>query len=126
MSRPLACLAVLALAGCAALTDHGPTTLPQVKVPVLVPCNPPEVATPTWPLDSLPADATMFEWVQRLYSEWELRKGYESQLETAVNSCRSGAPALATPQPATLGAPAAPPASPGVLDRLKGLFGAKP
>jgi len=75
------------LGGCAAV---GTTT--TIEVPIPVPCEPPEVAAPALPIDSLSPEADIFEHVRALWATVERMEGYESELRTAVDACRRGTP----------------------------------
>lgn len=75
------------LAGCAAI----PGPVQEVKVPVPVYCDPPEVARPLFAVDSLPIGASVWDQMKALRAERKQREGYEAELEAAVSSCASSA-----------------------------------
>lgn len=78
---------LLPLAGCAAsgAVASRPVT---IEVPIAVPCRPAPVAAPTWPMDALPQQADIFETVQTLLAECELRRAYEIKLLSSLDLCR--------------------------------------
>lgn len=67
------------LAGCAT-----PQTR-VVKLPIPVPCITETIKEPDYP--TVEADAGLFERVQVLLAERELRQGYEAQLKAALAAC---------------------------------------
>lgn len=86
--RPVILFALAAiLAGCAA----APGPVQEVKVPVPVYCNPPEVSRPLFAVDSLPIGSSIWDQMKALRAERKQREGYEAQLEAAINSCASSA-----------------------------------
>lgn len=70
----------LALAGCAG------QKLVRVEIPVPVPCVTADIPEPVYP--TVEADTGLFERVQALLAERELRKGYEEQLKATVAGCK--------------------------------------
>lgn len=78
---------LLLLAACAseALLLQPPI---EVRVPVSVPCKAPLVPLPSWPLDTLAADAGIYDQVKTLIAEIEARVAYEIKLEAAVRACQ--------------------------------------
>jgi hypothetical protein len=56
-----------------------------VKIPVPVPCITGTIQEPVYP--TVEADTGLFERVQALLAERELRMGYEAQLKAAVAAC---------------------------------------
>lgn len=81
----LTVMALIVLAGCA---TEPVERLVEVKIPYAVPCNAPEVTMPEWPLDVLPADATLWEKVTSALAEIDLRIAYERELNAALDACR--------------------------------------
>jgi hypothetical protein len=77
---------LLLLAACATETQLAPPI--EVKVPVSVPCRAPNVPKPVWPMDSLPAGASIYDQAKSLIAEIEARIAYEIQLESAVKACQ--------------------------------------
>jgi len=85
MTRAL--MLCLLLAGCAA----APTVIEEpmeVKVPVAVPCQMPEIPEPEWPLAKVPEMASDFEWYRAALAELALRVGYEVRLRAVAAACR--------------------------------------
>jgi len=78
---------VVALAGCAGQVEPEPRTV-RVEVPVAVPCRAPAVDVPTWATASLQKGDSLQTKVRALLAELEQRKGYEVQLNAAVQACR--------------------------------------
>ncbi|WP_020201854.1 hypothetical protein [Cupriavidus sp. WS] len=77
----------LLLAGCAA----APAVIEkpvEVKVPIAVPCQAPEIPEPDWPLAQVPETASDFEWYRAALAELALRVGYEVRLRAAAAACR--------------------------------------
>jgi len=58
----------LLLAGCASAPQVIENPV-EVKVPVPVPCNVPEIAVPAWPLAAVPASASDFEFYKAALAE---------------------------------------------------------
>lgn len=65
-----------------------------VNVPVPVPCNIQAPEKPYMPYtdvdkDKLPPDEAkdIYAWIKKMLAEIELRKGYEGELETAIQAC---------------------------------------
>jgi len=78
-------MAVL-LGGCA--TTPEPRTITQVvKVPV--PCEPQRPAAPSWAVDALGLDARIDEQMRALRADRQRARGYISELEAALNSCKN-------------------------------------
>jgi hypothetical protein len=69
------------LGGCGLVPKPAPQT-------VLVPCEAPKVDRPSFPFDTLPAEADIFTKVKTLLADRETRKGYEGKLEAATEACR--------------------------------------
>lgn len=84
----LVCLALgcLSLDGCAS-TPRAPDVV-EVKVPVYRSCDAPVPARPAFAVDALPIGADIDVQMQALRAERQQRKGYEIELETAVQACR--------------------------------------
>lgn len=83
----LAVLSVLFIFGCASAPEirYVPK---EVKVPVMVPCEPKMPETPKWATkDVTPAD-TIFDKVKALAAELRQREGYEVLLLAAIAGCR--------------------------------------
>lgn len=70
----------LAIAGCAGKPPV------RVEIPVPVPCITADIPEPVYP--TVDPDTGLFERVQALLAERELRKGYEEQLKAAVAGCK--------------------------------------
>ena len=75
-----AALVSVLLTGCATEKPFGPVI---VKVPVPVPCHPPEIIEPVY----FSGNGDIYEKVRALLAELELRKGYEIELRAAVEAC---------------------------------------
>lgn len=75
----------LALAGCASQPEVR-TITQQVLVPV--PCDPQRPARPTWAVDSLPLNAEIDVMFRALRADRQRAKGYISELEASLNSCK--------------------------------------
>lgn len=77
-------LVTLFVTGCACTPKEVYVT---VKVPVPVPCKPTKVEEPAFPLQ----EATTLEEfgikLKKALAEIEIRKGYETKLKAAVESC---------------------------------------
>ncbi|MGO4809180.1 hypothetical protein AB4156_06175 [Cupriavidus sp. 2MCAB6] len=82
-----AVLAVLLLAGCAAAPQMIEKPV-EVRVPVAVPCETPEIPEPDWPLAKVPETAGDFEFFRAALAELALRGGYEVRLKAAVAACQ--------------------------------------
>ena len=80
-------MACLLLSGCASAPQVIEKPV-EVKVPVPVPCNAPEIAVPAWPLASVPASASDFDFFKAALAEIELRTGYEARLLAALGACQ--------------------------------------
>lgn len=77
-------LATLILSGCAAV----PPEVREIKVPVPVPCMISAPSKPSMPIDAISKyENNVFTIVKNLLAEIELRKGYETVLESAIASC---------------------------------------
>lgn len=85
MNRFAALVAALTLAGCA--TAPPIVTTQRVEVPVPVPCQVQPIKPPMWALDTLPANASMYERVRAMAAEITQRQAYELRLEAAAKSC---------------------------------------
>jgi hypothetical protein len=82
----LAALTALTLtAGCASL---GQDTV-RVEVPVAVPCNPPLVEEPTYPVDALATGASAYEYARAMWATIEMYEAYVLQLRAASELCRN-------------------------------------
>lgn len=77
--RALAMVAAIALASCAT------KPVEPVKIMVPVPCITQRPAPPVLP--RIVADDTLFQRVQKLLAERELRIAYEGELEAALAAC---------------------------------------
>jgi hypothetical protein len=74
---------LLLLAGCDTVVSE-----PQkVEVPVEVPCKPPVILHPTFPLKTIPVRANVFDKTKAALIEIDLREAYEHDLEAAIKSC---------------------------------------
>ena len=60
-----------------------------VEVPVATPCRAPDIAAPASPLATTKADASLFDKVKAALIEIDLRRAYETQLQAALDACRS-------------------------------------
>ena len=76
----------IVLAGCATTPPEVRTVTQTVKVPV--PCDPPAPKKPAWAVDSLPLNAEIDAQMRALRADRQRSKGYESELEAALSSCR--------------------------------------
>ncbi|MHA6904915.1 hypothetical protein ACKZDW_07785 [Ralstonia syzygii subsp. celebesensis] len=74
------------LAGCA--TAPRPAQPVEVSVPVAVPCKAPVPERPAFAVDALPIGSGIWEQMKALRAERFQRKGYEAELEAAVNACQ--------------------------------------
>lgn len=74
------------LAGCAAKTH---VEIQRVAVSVPVECKEPVPARPVMPTESLDGSATLDQFAQAAMAEIERRDGYEVELRTALENCRS-------------------------------------
>lgn len=79
-------LCILLLAGCA--TTPPPAQPVEVRVPVAVPCKAPMPVRPAFAVDALPVDSGVWDQMAALRAERYQRKGYEAELEAAVQSCQ--------------------------------------
>jgi hypothetical protein len=77
----------LLLAGCAAAPQVVEKPV-EVKVPVSVPCNAPEIPEPDWPLAQVTDSVSDFEFYRAALAELAMRAGYEVRLKAAVAACR--------------------------------------
>ena len=59
----------------------------DVQMPVAVPCTVPAPTQPVWPLRSVPSQASLYDKTKTALAELELRKAYETELESAIKSC---------------------------------------
>ena len=80
-------MACLLLSGCASAPQVIEKPV-EVKVPVPVPCKAPDVPVPAWPLASVPASASDFDFFKAALAEIELLKGYEARLLAALGACQ--------------------------------------
>lgn len=78
---------LVALAGCAGQVAPESRTV-RVEVPVEVPCRAPAVDVPAWATASIQKGDSLQTKVRALLAELEQRKGYEVQLNAALESCR--------------------------------------
>ncbi len=74
------------LAGCAGAPR---VETVEVRVPVPVECREPVPARPAMPTEALRPGATMDDFARAAMAEIERREGYEGQLLTALETCRS-------------------------------------
>jgi hypothetical protein len=84
MTRILSGVAGLLAVGLA-LTSCAPKHVDPVKVMVPVPCVTTKPVRPSYP--TVRADAGLFERVQQLLAERELRRAYEGELEATLSAC---------------------------------------
>ena len=82
----LAVILSFCLFGCA--TTATPVQPVEVRVPVAVPCNAPVPVRPAFAVDALPVGSGVWDQMAALRAERYQRKGYESELEAAVQSCQ--------------------------------------
>lgn len=83
----LAVILSFCLAGCA--TTAAPPVQPvEVSVPVAVPCKAPVPVRPAFAVDALPIGSGVWDQMAALRAERFQRKGYEAELEAAVQSCQ--------------------------------------
>lgn len=73
------------LAGCVTLPAPVVTT---VEIPVSEKCDAPVPSRPAFAVDALPLGADIFDQSKALRAERQQRKGYEIELEAAVQACR--------------------------------------
>lgn len=59
-----------------------------VEIPVAEPCRTQRPETPLSPLAHMHAPASLFEKTKAALTEIELRKAYESELESTLQSCQ--------------------------------------
>ncbi|WP_053845519.1 hypothetical protein [Paracidovorax avenae] len=74
------------LAGCAATPRVEPV---EVRVPVPVECREPVPARPAMPTEALRPGLSVDDFARAAMAEIERREGYEGQLLTALEACRS-------------------------------------
>lgn len=72
------------LSGCAA---QPAPRVPQVHVPVPVPCQETEPTRPVMPTEALAVDVTLDAFAAAAIAEIERREGYEAQLRAALAAC---------------------------------------
>lgn len=84
--KAVALLAVLFLAGCNTTDPNVRTITHTVKVPV--PCDPVRPTAPAWAVDSLAIGAPIDAQMRALRADRQRAKGYISELEAALSSCR--------------------------------------
>lgn len=65
---------------------------------VTVPCEPPLIQRPSWPVDALPLGSPVDAQMRALRAERKAAKGYIILLEAAVEACRQP-PAPGSPPP---------------------------
>lgn len=80
-------VAVALLSGCATTLPPAPVVT-EVKIPIAEKCDAPVPPRPAFAVDALPLGAGIFEQMQTLRAERLQRRGYELELETAVQACR--------------------------------------
>ena len=85
--------AIALIAACALLTGCAATST-QVKVPVPVECKEPVPDRPVMPTEGLASTATLDQFAQAAMAEIERREGYEVELLTALQACRTPIDAL--------------------------------
>lgn len=86
-------LVALALVGCASAPRRdAPPPVREVRVPVMVPCVTAPVVKPPFAVDALPLGSDVWAQMKALRAERLQRKGYEFELETALDACRNAAP----------------------------------
>lgn len=76
------------LVGCA--TTQEPvikTVIQEVKVPVSVPCKVETPQKPVYNFDKVTPEQDVFEKVKALLADRTISKGYEGELEAALNAC---------------------------------------
>ena len=79
---------LLCACGCLTACAGDPVYTPvQVKVPVEVPCKPPVVQHPDFPLKSVPTSASIFDKTKAALIEIDLRQIFEDQLNAAIKTC---------------------------------------
>jgi len=75
----------LALSGCALI----PGTTVRQNVPIPVPCDVPDIPTPSVPIDSMPAQPDVFVTGRALWATVETLEGHAAQMRAALDACRS-------------------------------------
>jgi hypothetical protein len=75
-----------ALAGC--VTTGTAPVVYTVEVPIAEKCDAPVPQRPAFAVDALPIGASIDEQMRSLRAERLQRKGYEIELEAAVQACR--------------------------------------
>lgn len=74
------------LAGCA---TQNRVVVQRVNVPIPVECKEPVPARPAMPTEALRLGATVDDFARAAMAEIERREGYEEELLTALESCRT-------------------------------------
>lgn len=82
----LAVILSFCLVECA--TTAPPVQPVEVRVPVAVPCKAPVPVRPAFAVDALPVGSGVWDQMAALRAERYQRKGYEAELEAAVQSCQ--------------------------------------
>lgn len=81
----LAVILSFCIVGCATTLPPGQPV--EVRVPVAVPCKAPVPVRPAFAVDALPIGSGVWDQMAALRAERFQRKGYEAELEAAVQSC---------------------------------------
>ncbi|AVQ84304.1 hypothetical protein [Variovorax sp. PMC12] len=87
MKRLCLLAAVVFVAGCTA--PRARVELQQVNVAVPVECKEPVPARPAMPTEALRLGVTVDDFVRAALAELERREGYEGELLTALENCRT-------------------------------------
>lgn len=82
----LIALLMACMVGCAGAPRAPVVT--EVKIPIAEKCDAPVPARPAFAIDGLPIGAAVDEQMRALRAERQQRRGYEIELEAAVQSCR--------------------------------------
>jgi hypothetical protein len=80
-------LICLLLVGCATTPEIRPPAAVEVDKIVTVQCIKTAPVRPTYATEKLPATATNLQYGDALASDWVLSRGYEGELEFAVQAC---------------------------------------
>ncbi|MBK9497322.1 MAG: hypothetical protein IPO08_22940 [Xanthomonadales bacterium] len=81
--KSILCLSLL-LCSC----GFAPARVVEVRIPVPVPCEAPDVEKPVFEVDRLSLGAGIVEQMKALRIERKQRQGYEAELEAVVKGCR--------------------------------------
>jgi PBP1b-binding outer membrane lipoprotein LpoB len=79
-----AIVAALLLTGCAT-TER----LVEIRIPTPIACQVAEPARPMMDTDTIPLDSPIDTMARAMRAEIERREGYETQLRTALQSCKA-------------------------------------